>query len=262
MLDNLEKKIIKEIESGRIRPISRTVFKLRKMALWSIIVAFLFLAGLSLSVLILVIWHGDWDIYRFLGSSPAAFFFKAFPYFWLLGVLGFLGVALFRTRQTDGAYSRPFVYHGLFGLLTIVVLASIFYYSGFSERVETYLSGSDLYRQANYLRSSWENPEKGLMAGIIELNESNKLVLRDFSNKNWTLILPANDFLGAQLLVPGRKVKLIGLLSQNSSTSSVFIVEQVRPWECGCLHCAHLEESCSGTCDGSSCTQADSCQLK
>lgn len=258
MLDNLEKKIIKEIESGRVKPLSHSFFLAKKIAVWLLIFVFLVFAGLSLAILALIIRHGDWDIYLFLESSPAAFFFHAFPYFWLFGALVFLVGALYRTRRTDGAYSHPFIYHGLAGLSAIFIVASIFYFSGLGQKTEAWLAGSNLYRQANYLRSSWENPNKGLLAGTLK-SERGEFILRDFNGRNWNLIFPEGEFPGSQLLFAGEKIKLIGHLI--NATSSDFFVEQARPWECGCQHCAHMERSCQG-CSPDSCSGKGSCSIK
>ncbi len=266
MLDNLEAKIIKEIDSGRARPLSRSFFLTKKIAVWMLVAAFLILAGLSLAVLTLLIRYGDWDIYRFLDSSPAAFFFRAFPYAWLLGVIGFLVAALFRTRRADGVYSRPFVYHGLVGISLIIVFAGVFYFSGIGQKTETFLAGSEIYRKANYLRSSWDNPEKGLLAGVIEngIEESvgseegaSNLVLRDFNNQTWRLVLPEEDFFGRHLFLVGEKVKIIGRLA-DAGNNSVFLVSEARPWKCGCQKCAHQAGSCQ-QCESGACPVSGVC---
>jgi len=254
MLDDLEKKIKMEIESGRVKPYGRYFFLFKKILFWILIFTFLLLAGMSLAVLILITRYGDWDIYQFLNISSSVFFLKAFPYFWLLGVLGFLFASFYRLRRADGAYSHPFIYHGLAGSCAILVFASVFYFSGLGQKTETWLADNEIYRQANYLRSSWNNPDKGLLAGNLEFS-SEDLMLRDFNNELWLLILPLNGFPGQHLLIEGEKIKLIGSVVDGRNH---FSVEQARPWECGCSYCANSKKPCHG-CSGDTCSSQFFC---
>lgn len=256
MLDNLENKIKKEIDSGRVKPYGPYFFLLKKIIFWFLVLVFLVLAGMSLSVLILIARYGDWDIYSFLDLSAPIFFLKAFPYFWLLGVVAFLFASFYRLRRADGAYSHPFIYHGLAGFLVIIIFAGIFYFSGLGQKTEAWLAESEVYRQANYLRSSWDNPDKGLLAGNLEFL-SGEVMLRDFNNELWLLLLPLNDFPGSHLLIDGERVKLIGKTAEGDNN---FSVEQVRPWECGCSHCVNSQKSCQG-CSGGACNSQASCGM-
>jgi len=255
MLDDLERKIIGEIESGRVKPRGRYFFLLKKLLFWILILVFLLLTGLSLAVLILIARYGDWDIYEFLNISSSVFFFKAFPYFWLLGGVGFLFASFYRLRKSDGAYTRPFVYHGLAGVCAILLFSGIFYFSGLGQKTETWLANNEFYRQANYLRSSWDNPGKGLLAGSLESTPEG-LRLRDFNNQAWKLIVPSENFNGQQLLLEGAKVKLIGKIIDNNN----FLIEQIRPWECGCPHCINSDKPCHG-CLGDTCSSQGSCGM-
>jgi hypothetical protein len=254
MLKDLEEKITKEIENRKIKPVGRSVFIFKKTLVWFLIFFLLLMAGLSLSVLFSLIIHGDWDIYRFLSMPKGLFFLKAFPYFWLLAVLIFLLLAIFRTKRADGVYSHPFVYHGLAGLALISVFAFIFYFSGLGSLAESSLSESDVYRRMNYFRSSWDNPDNGLLAGVLESSGAG-LLLKDFSNQTWVIDSPEGDFSGKTLLSPGRKVKLVGRIVSPRR----FYVEEARPWECGCRHCAGKETSCSGCASGNCSNKASSC---
>jgi len=257
MLDNLENKIIKEIESKQVKPLSRWVFLLKKIIVWVLIISFLVLAGLSLAILALIIRYGDWDIYQFLNFSPAAFFLRAFPYVWLLGVIAFLLAAFYRIRRADGAYSYPLIYHGLVGFAVIILLAGIFYFSGLAQKAETWLAESKVYRQANYLRASWSNPEMGLLAGTLKM-KGEDLVLVDFNNQAWGLMVPALYFPGQELLIEDKKIKLIG---RRQATSFNFFVEEARTWECGCQHCARQGTTCEN-CETKTCGQHGSCGLR
>lgn len=258
MLNNLENKIIKKIEKEKLKPLSRSFFVFKKIIFWILTSIFLLFAGLSLSVMFLIIKHGDWDIYHFLGSSPGAFFLKAFPYFWLLGVLVFLILTLIKTKKADGTYAYPFIYQSIIGTIIVVILASGFYLSGMSQKTETSLSSNKLYRKANYIRSSWENPEKGLLAGTLEI-KNNQFILKDFSEIEWILISPNNDFIGKELLVNNDKIKIIGEIKINSEKNE-FIIKEIRPWKCGCPHCAKMEGSCSACFDNNTCSQDSSCK--
>jgi len=259
MLNNLEDKIIKKIEKEKLKPLSHSFFVVRKIVFWLMISILLILAGLSSSVMFLIIKHGDWDIYRFLGSSQITFFLKAFPYFWLLGIIIFLGISLNKTRKADGTYNYPFIYQSLAGIAIALTLAVIFFASGLSQKTETYLSDINIYRKTNYLRSSWENPEKGLLAGTLKI-VNNEFILKDFSEVEWTLILPKNNFIGEELLINNDKIKIIGEINTESQKNE-FIVKEARSWKCGCPHCAKMEGSCNNCSGGNSCNSENQCEI-
>lgn len=258
MLNNLENKIIKKIEKEKLKPLSRSFFVFKKIIFWFLTSSFLLLAGLSLSIMFLIIKHGDWDIYHFLESNQTTFLLKAFPYFWLLGVLIFLILTIVKTKKADGTYSYPFIYQGGAGFFIIFILATCFYLSGISQKTETYLSSNKLYRKANYMRSSWENPEKGLLAGTLKINKQ-ELFLEDFSAITWSLILPKDNFVGKEFLIDGEKIKIIGEI-KNESEKNEFLVKEIRSWKCGCPHCAKMEGSCNNCSAGNSCNFENQCE--
>lgn len=265
MLNNLEEKIIKKIKDDKVCPLSPAFFMVKKILRYLALSIFLLLAGLSLSILIMIIRHGDWDIYAVLGKNPWSFFLQAFPYFWLFGVLIFLGIAFDRTRKSDEAYHYPFVYKGLLPILLIIITALILYFSGISHSIESYLANNYFYRQANYLRSSWENPDKGLLAGTVELKDD-KILLHDFSEKIWELKISSNSFIGQELLQDNKKIKVIGSALFSDLNLPIFEVKEVRTWECACPHCAQMKGSCSGclennNCSGPAGSENTSCQL-
>lgn len=259
MLNNLEDKIIKKIEKEKLKPLSRSFFVIKKIIFWLMISVLLILAGLSSSVMFLIIKHGDWDIYRFLGSSQTTFFLKAFPYFWLLGIIVFLGISLNKTKKADGTYNYPFIYQSFVGITIASILAIIFFNSGLSQKTETYLSNINIYRKTNYLRSSWENPEKGLLAGTLKI-KNNEFILKDFSEIEWVLVLPENNLTGKELLIDNDKIKIIGKINTESQKNE-FIVQEIRSWKCGCPHCAKMEGSCNGCSDENSCSSENQCQV-
>jgi hypothetical protein len=252
MLDDLEKKIINEISNGNLKSTSRFFLTLKSLGRSFLLAVFLFLSGLFLSVLYLIIRHGDWDLYRFFGYSPLSFFVVAFPYFWLVGGLFFLIWSLIRTRKTNQAYRYPLVYNGILGMLIILIISMIFVWSGVGIKTESFLSSNYFYRQANYLRSLWDNPDRGLLAGTLERLANDQLSLRDFSGKLWTLNLREEKIINQSLLNPGNRVKIIGFIEDD-----YFVVKEVRHWECGCPHCAMINSECSscssGFCSDSSC---------
>jgi len=258
MLNNLEEKIIKKIKEEKMRPLSRTSFVAKKVLYYLAVCLFLLLAGLSLSILIMIIKHGDWDVYTVLGKNPWTFFLQAFPYFWLLGVVIFLGVAFNRTRRSDDAYHYPLVYKGIIGIGLIIATALILYFSGLSHSVESYLANNYIYRQANYFRSSWDNPEKGLLAGTLAIKEG-QILLHDFSGKLWELKKTKDVFVGSELLQDNKKIKVIGSMLISDLELPVFEITEIRTWECGCPHCAGMKDSCSNCSGNNSCSENNSC---
>lgn len=261
MLDNLDKKIIAQIKKEKIKPFSRSFFMIKKIFFWIFISVFLVFSGLSLSITVMMIKYGDWDIYHFLDLTPTFFILKAFPYLWLLGVVIFLFLVLFKTKKADGTYNYSLFFRLITGLVIIIFLAIVFYFSGFSRNTESYLADNKIYVRFNYLRSSWQNPEKGLIAGNLKINE--KTILEDLSGKSWVLLFPEDSFPGQELLLNNEKVKIIGeIISRMDDDSNYFMVQEFRSWKCGCPHCARMEGDCHRCSSGGGfCRQDVSCEF-
>ncbi len=258
MLSNLEQNLIKKIRKEKIKPFSKSFFVFKKLLFWFFILVFLFISSLSLSVMALIIKYGDWDIYYHLGFSPSVFYIKAFPYFWLVALISFLSLSLLKSKKADIIYSYNYYVRLIVALLITISLASISYFSGLSQMTENYLSHKKIYLNVNYLRSSWQQPEQGLVAGII-YREGNKFKLEDLQAKKWELIIPSHNFIGQEFLKEGAKVKIIGQISDLQTKS--FVVEEVRTWLCGCPRCSYMINSCSN-CRNNNCSDVDVCSFE
>ena len=257
MLNNIEDRIIEKIKAEKIKPLSLLFFSLKKALSWFLVFIVLLFSSLSFSVLLLIIRYGDWDIYRLLGSNPFSFFLLAFPYFWLIFFVFLFVFAFKRTKKIEGIYRYSLLYYGLLAIIFVVIFSLFFSFSGLNRKLETYLADNSLvYRQLNYLRSVWDNPEKGLIAGTLSF-KNNNYYLKDLNEKEWELSLSAN-FLGDNLLKEGAKVKVLG----KQLGFALFSVKELRSWECACPHCAKLIDENCNSCAKSSCSTADSCYLK
>ena len=255
MLDNIENKIINKIKKEKIKPLSKGIVLARKVLMWILISSLLLFSGLSISVLVLIVRFGDWDIYQYLGESPLSFFLLAFPYFWLLFVIAFFVIALIKTKKIEGAYRNSFIYYGVIAILATCLIAVLFSVGGAHKKTETYLAdNSSWYRQLNYMRSAWDNPDKGLLSGVLSFSEDDVFFLTDFSGNDWELLFEDN-FKGDVFLRNNRSVKLIGLIISDD----VFLVSELRPWECGCAHCLGISETPCAACSNGICGASASC---
>lgn len=257
MLNNLEQKIIKKIKQEKHKPLSYTLFIIRKIMFWFLIVTLLLLAALSLSVMVLIIIYGDWDIYKYLGySSSTTYFIKAFPYFWLFALFIFFGISLKKVKKADGVYKYSFATQGIIALFIVLLIALVFFIFEINQKTETLLSSNRLYIKTNYFRSSWENPEKGLLSGVLKI-ENNNYILEDSLNKKWNLIFITESIRGINLLVDNNRIKIIGEI--NKDNQSEFVVNEIRPWECTCPHCASYETFCPNCSNNNFCSSDSSC---
>lgn len=255
MLANLEDNLIKKIRKEKIKPITKSFFLIKQSVFYLFMLFLIFLSGLSLSILALIIKYGDWDIYYYLGFSPSIFYIKAFPYLWLFTLIIFLLIFLFKTKKADLSYKYNYFIRLSIAFALSVFLAIFLYYFGVSQKTENYLANSSLYLNINYLRSSWQNPELGLIAGTI-IEKNNHFILNDLNNKEWPLIVPEHNYSGQEFLKEQQKVKIIGYAKDNT-----FIISEIRTWLCGCPHCSYMIGKCSH-CQDNKCSADNFCDLK
>ena len=108
MLEKIEDKVVERIESLSLRPQKKSFFVWRRLLLWVLIGVFLFLGGLSVSLIATILRFGDWDVYSRVTDSFAIFAILTFPYIWLIFFVIFISLVFWEFRKTKHGYKYRF----------------------------------------------------------------------------------------------------------------------------------------------------------
>lgn len=259
MLEKIEDRVAKKIQSLSLRPKKKSFFAWQRFLLWTLIAIFLFLGGLSVSLVATILRFGDWDIYLRVTDNFIVFAILTFPYIWLILFVIFISLVFWEFRKTKHGYKYRFGLVVLSSCLIVIILGAIFYAAGIGRETENFLAENlSLYGKVNYMRGVWNSPEKGMLSGKITLINDESMNLEDFSDRNWQIEFSQAQISSMAEMVVGSKVKVVGQINSGNK----FVAEEIRPWKCGCPHCSGQSGEACSSCQHGECSQNGQCQIE
>ncbi len=190
MTKDIGKIILNKIKEKHISPKPRWRFLLQDYVVWMAFVISIVVGALSFAISIHLIRDGDWDIYRLISDSKLLFIVDNIPYIWLFVFTIFLVVAFYNFRHTKSGYKYKFNMLVTACVLISFVFGGGLYAMGAGERVERFIvERLPVYEKMKIERMKrWSNPQRGVMFGeMIELTSEQKIKIRDFNNKVWSV---------------------------------------------------------------------------
>ncbi|KKU25722.1 MAG: hypothetical protein UX39_C0021G0004 [Candidatus Magasanikbacteria bacterium GW2011_GWA2_46_17] len=134
--NELEKKVMSEITSGRIKLRSKYIFFAEKLGLGSAFVLSVLLAVLFFNLALFYLKASDNLSYLSFGSRGVLAFLGSFPYLLIVSMVVFIFLAGLLLKRSDVSYKKPFGYLAL-GLVGFIMLSgSVMAFSGIPERIE------------------------------------------------------------------------------------------------------------------------------
>jgi hypothetical protein len=234
---DLKKSVLNKIKEEKVKPIPRWEFILQNSLFWALYIAALILGSISASVIIFKIAIADWDLNREIGGHLPGFIAKIMPLFWLALFALLLIASYYNLRHTKKGYHYKFSLILGSNILLSFLFGSIIFHTGIAKQVENvFLMHAPFYERMEHRQEDlWSQPEKGLLAGkIIEITSGNTLVLIDFEDMNWVILLDKlekNDNTN-RLLQEGHLIKILG----ESSKEKTFSAIRIKPWEANLKH--------------------------
>ncbi|MEA3272642.1 MAG: hypothetical protein U9P90_03155 [Patescibacteria group bacterium] len=185
----LSDKILEKIKETRIAPKSRWKFLLKNYLVWASGILFLIIGSMSVAVIIYIVRNNDWDISSQITNSLAKFILITLPYFWIIFLIIFSVVIYFNFKQTKRGYKYPSYVIVLGVALISVVFGTMFYNVGLGQAIENVVSEKvPIYRNHLDLRAKvWDQPEKGLLRGVVEKVNEENLHIKNFEGKIWVI---------------------------------------------------------------------------
>ena len=227
-MTDISKNVLKKIKIEKIEPYSKKRFFLKKSFVWTLFWLSILLGIVASSVTIFQLKHTEWDLYHRSNYGLIEFLVMAIPYFWLIFLMIFIGIAYHYYRRTEKGYR----YHTLL-IITMSVIVSIIggmgvYQTGFSERIEAvFQENIPVYRAINRGRHRmWMSPEQGLLAGEIEeIISVQEIKIIDLHGNNWTIDISSAFWRGRLRPEVGLEIKLIGKMNVKGQ----FVATEIRP---------------------------------
>ncbi|MFA6158199.1 MAG: hypothetical protein WC763_01030 [Candidatus Paceibacterota bacterium] len=224
-----EQKILDQIKTKHLKPLSKGYFKTRDLALWGLLVVFVAALGVGVGMIIYGIRSTNLSVLAKLEltlSQKALFFF---PVFWILACAVIATVAFINLRKTRRGYrvtARQFI---IIAALVAVGVGSIVY----ALNVTQYLSRVAANRIPLYKdvvapnTSTWLDPNHGLLSGVIRSRDSDtSFYVRDSEAVLWhvtgdDMIIPTG-----YIMQTGERIKIIG----KRTGDDAFTAREIHPW--------------------------------
>ena len=222
---DISETVLREIQKKGIAPASRWHERIGKALFW--VLAFLSLAVgmLSFSVILFFVLNDTLDFYNQLGLL---FVLRALPYFWFIALGAFVFIGKYYYRKTTFGHRRSILaILGVYLLFTITG-GSLAYAFGIGDRIEQQIQTHiPLYRNiVNTKENTWNQPEKGLLAGKIVSVSSSEIKLQSIDGVLWSVHIANATKRGSVMLSVGEQVKMFG----HQSGDARFDANEVRPW--------------------------------
>lgn len=205
-----------KIKEGGIKPISKSVFNLKRVLFWSLVGFSVVVGAISFSVTISILFSNDWYLYNKLGLG---FIFKSLPYFWFVFLAIFTILGEFYYRKTLLGYRhRVIAIIGVYIILT-VISGSVMYILGIGGVVDQSLSlNVPVYRVVTFDSNEiWLHPDDGFLLGKIVGVDSSFIKVMDSNNMIWNIKLDNVRIDRRAQIKIGETVKIIGEINDDGT---------------------------------------------
>lgn len=170
----IEKKIMTEIESGRVRLKSKYIFWAEKIGLRSAFVVTILSAILFFNLVLFYLKSSDNLAYLSFGNSGVFAFLESFPYLLVVAFIIFILLAGTIIVKSDFAYKSPFGFLALAIVAMVIVCGIVLTYTGVAEKIEQEAFGSRpggfLFKP--FLSRGLEARHGGIVGRIMEIGNS------------------------------------------------------------------------------------------
>lgn len=219
-MKDFAQQFIATVKKERITPLPRWIFIVRRFSLWTLGAIAIAGCATAVATILHLLRTNDWDVYEELADSLSGFVITTIPYAWLVILALMLGIAyLVFTRTPHGYRYRLAAITGS-GLVISSLLGSVMYAAGIGERVDEYVrcEAPVVHAILSPHAKTWQQPEKGQLAGDVIASTSSSLSVKDERGIVWTVetaeATTASEVTAARL--PNR-VRLLGSISGSTT---------------------------------------------
>ncbi len=220
----LEKRVMSEIKSGRIKLRSKYIFWAKKLGLNSALSLSIVLAILFFNLVLFYMKSTDNLGYLSFGKNGLLAFLESFPYLLVIVFLFFLLITGYLITKTDWSYKKPFKYIALTLLIIVLLVGSALASTNLSQRIEEQAfinKGPGLFFKP-FLRSGMGLRNSGLVGEIDEIGK-NYLIIDTPKGKQYLDLSQLQTELILSEIEKGQLVVAIG-----ERKDDIFVVNEIR----------------------------------
>lgn len=231
-MEKLSQKIVERIKEEKIVPKPRWYFSFGNYAFWAFFGISVLTGAISFCLLVTIFRDNDWDLYKYLHTSPFSHFLISIPYFWILSFLLFLPLAYFNYRHTRTGYCCETFLIVALSLGTSILLGLFFHWTGMGKVIDNELHEKiPLYTKIHcctHREDVWSHPELGLLGGqVLRIKNDKNFSLAAFGGDVWEVEEDEDIIFHEGVMVRETGwLKIIG----ETQTDHFFHAEEIRPW--------------------------------
>lgn len=223
MIDqDLSQKVLEQIQKEHIKPKPRWEFLLKDYVIWGLFVIVIAIGSVSVSVIIFMTRH---DLPYVAREAKALMI--SLPYFWLILMALFLGLAYYNFKHTKTGYRYNAYVIFFLSFILSIALGSIIYASGGARKLEeACYHRLPMYQLMMDRRGQvWVEVSQGKLAGTILEVKPENIRLESFDDKLWLVWLPLESGEHPPLMA-GMRVRVFG----EKLSDDEFQAQVIMPW--------------------------------
>lgn len=234
-MNDLSHKILERINDEQLAPRPAWQFAWKNRLYWGLLALSLAMASIASSAILYSVANSGWEFAVVTHENTVSFLVSILPTIWIItmGVVLFLAYEYY--RKTKLGYRIPLLL--VVGLSTLGALAggAVLYAAGIGQIVDEDFGGRlPAYRTVMARQqSSWQHPERGLLAGeVLDVDgDFRSFRIKSFDGQVW--ILSGEDLTpkSRDMLIQHRVVRVVGFMVDDGNGNLVFKPCFVFPWE-------------------------------
>lgn len=228
MKDNkFEKEILEKIEEKKIKPKPKWEFFLKNYLLWIFGVLSLVIGSLAVSIIIYMLLHNDWQVYKSIHDNLLGFILVTLPYFWIVILTLFIIAADYNLKHTKKGYKYNLSWVIIISLGVNIIFGALLYNIGVGEALDDIMGEKAPFYEKVINRKvhMWDCPEKGRLVGEIIMVDSQEIFrLHDKENNIWTIFHKDAEIFPILKLETGEKIKIMGENLENFNFQAYMII--------------------------------------
>ena len=226
-------KCLEKIKQQNIKPTSKMYFACKKFFINISIPVILFFSLIFAVISVISFLDFDLDVLQKHRFSFWYYFFTNLPYLPIFFTLLLAFLAFILYRQTELGYKTERKKLMLTGIFILTIGTIIIFISKTAMHIENFMNENPYLMRTfqEHKIKTWTAPEKGLLSGkIIAVHSDNKLTVKDFDGKIWTIDIIIEKIPQGKrfLLREGNYLKFIG---DTSSFTDIFQASEIKPWK-------------------------------
>ena len=225
---DISKIAFEKIREKGIKPISKNIFNLKRVLIWSF-AGFAVLIGIvSFAVTLSNLSNNDWFLVDKFGYS---FIFQSLPYFWFFCLVVFATLGEYYYRKTYMGYRhRIIMVIGAYVVVTVVFGVILHLFSLGEKIEETIQNNIPIYKNITFNKNAvWSQPEQGLLSGRIIGINGDAVTIIDLNNNTWTINKADAKISPKTNIKIGEIIKIIG--DKDNDNDAIFNANKINPWK-------------------------------